>query len=239
MHRLDAHKIPRHLAIIPDGNGRWAESRGLPRVAGYRNGAEVVRAVVRAGHELGVQWLTFYAFSTENWARPREEIDAVMSYLEEYLERDADELHQNGIRVDAIGRIADLSPRIQTLLRDLIARTRSNGEMRLVFAFGGVVRAIARAVEQGQLEPEAIDEKCVQAHLYAPDLPEPDLLIRTGGELRLSNFLLWQIAYTELWKSDVLWPDFTKSDLVDALVAYQGRERRFGRTGAQAREDSS
>ena len=247
MHRLDASKIPRHVAIIPDGNGRWAESRGLPRIAGYRNGAEVVRAVVRAAHELGVQWLTFYAFSTENWARPREEIDAVMGYLEEYLERDADELASNGIRVDAIGRIADLSPRIQTLLRDLSARTRSNDEMRLVFAlsYGGrteitdAVRAIARSVEQGQLEPEAIDEKCVQAHLYAPDLPEPDLLIRTGGELRLSNFLLWQVAYTELWKSDVLWPDFTKGDLVDALAAFQQRERRFGRTGRQAREDAS
>jgi len=244
---LDPAKIPRHVAIIPDGNGRWAESRGLPRVAGYRNGAEVVREIVRGAHELGIKWLTFYAFSTENWKRPTEEIDAIMAYLQEYIVRDADELARNGIRVDAIGRLRNLSPRIQAQLADLISRTESNDEMRLTFAlsYGGraeivdAVRSIARAVEAGALEPEAIDEKCIQANLYCKDMHDPDLLIRTGGEHRISNFLLWQLAYTEFFTSDALWPDFTKSKLVDALCAYQQRERRFGRTRAQTRETES
>ena len=247
MQKLDPHKIPRHVAIIPDGNGRWAESRGLPRVAGYRNGAEVVREIVRGAHELGIKWLTFYAFSTENWKRPTEEIDAIMAYLHEYIVRDADELVRNGIRVDAIGRLSNLSPRIQAQLADLIRRTESNDEMRLTFAlsYGGraeivdAVRSIARAVEAGALEPEAIDEKCIQANLYCKDMHDPDLLIRTGGEHRISNFLLWQLAYTEFFTSDALWPDFTKSKLVDALCAYQQRERRFGRTRAQTRETES
>ena len=247
MAKLDPGKIPRHVAIIPDGNGRWAENRGLPRVAGYRNGAEVVREIVRGAHELGIQWLTFYAFSTENWKRPTEEIDAIMAYLQEYIVRDADELVRNGIRVDAIGRLSNLSPRIQAQLGDLIRRTESNDEMRLTFAlsYGGraeivdAVRAIARSVEAGVLEPEAIDEKCIQANLYCKDMHDPDLLIRTGGEHRISNFLLWQLAYTEFFSSDALWPDFTKSKLVEALCAYQQRERRFGRTTAQTRETGS
>jgi undecaprenyl diphosphate synthase len=245
--KLDPRKIPRHVAIIPDGNGRWAESRGLPRVAGYRNGAEIVREIVRGAHELGIQWLTFYAFSTENWKRPSEEIDAIMAYLEEFIVRDADELVRNGIRVDAIGRLSNLSPSIQSLLADLIARTEGNDEMRLTFAlsYGGraeivdAVRAIARSVEAGVIEPDAIDEKCVQANLYCTDMPDPDLLIRTGGEHRISNFLLWQLAYTEFFTSDVLWPDFTKTQLVEALCAYQQRERRFGRTPAQKRDAES
>lgn len=247
MSRLDPQRLPRHVAIIPDGNGRWAELRGLPRNAGHQRGVEVVKEIVRGAHELGIQWLTLFAFSTENWDRPREEVDAIMAYLEEYLEKDADELVGNGIRVEAIGRLGDLSPRIQARVRELVARTESNDEMRLVFAlsYGGraeiadAVRAIAREVEAGRLDPEAIDEKCVQNHLYAANLPDPDLLIRTGGEHRISNFLIWQLAYTELWTSDALWPDFTKSHLVDALAAFQQRERRFGRTGAQAREHES
>jgi len=245
--KLDPRNIPRHVAIIPDGNGRWAESRGLPRVAGYRNGAEIVREIVRGAHELGIGWLTFYAFSTENWKRPSEEIDAIMAYLEEYLVRDADELVRNGIRVDAIGRLSNLSPRIQAQLAELVARTEGNDEMRLTFAlsYGGraeivdAVRAMARAVEAGVLEPEAIDEKCVQANLYCKDMPDPDLLIRTGGEHRISNFLLWQLAYTEFFTSDALWPDFTKTKLVEAVCAFQQRERRFGRTSAQKRETAT
>ena len=247
MQTLDPRKIPRHVAIIPDGNGRWAESRGLPRVASYRSGAEVVREIVRGAHELGIKWLTFYAFSTENWKRPTEEIDAIMAYLHEYIVRDADELVRNGIRVDAIGRLSNLSPRIQAQLADLVARTESNDEMRLTFAlsYGGraeivdAVRAIARSVEAGVLEPDAIDEKCIQANLYCKDMHDPDLLIRTGGEHRISNFLLWQLAYTEFFTSEALWPDFTKSKLVDALCAYQQRERRFGRTPTQTRETES
>ena len=247
MQRLDASKIPHHVAIIPDGNGRWAESRGLPRNFGHKQGTEAVRDVVRAAHELGIQRLTIYAFSTENWARPREEVDAIMDLLDRYITAETDYLVRNGIKVEVIGRQQMLDPRIQSRLAEVVRRTEGNDEMRLYFALSysgraeivDAVRSIARAVESGDLEPEAIDEKCVQAHLYAPEVPDPDLLIRTGGEHRVSNFLLWQLAYTELWTSETLWPDFTKRDLVDALSAYQQRERRFGRTGAQTREPTS
>jgi undecaprenyl diphosphate synthase len=245
--RLDASKIPRHVAIIPDGNGRWAESRGLPRNFGHKQGTETVRGVVRAAHELGIERLTVYAFSTENWARPPEEVDAIMDLLDRYLASETDYLVKNGIRVEVIGSTGMLDSRIQERLAEIVRRTESNDEMRLYFALSysgrseivDAVRAIAREVEAGAIEPEAIDEKCLQAHLYAPELPDPDLLIRTGGEHRVSNFLLWQLAYTELWTCETLWPDFTKRDLVDALLAYQQRERRFGRTGSQAREGAS
>lgn len=247
MQRLDASKIPHHVAIIPDGNGRWAESRGLPRNFGHKQGTEAVRDVVRAAHELGIQRLTIYAFSTENWARPREEVDAIMDLLDRYIAAETDYLVRNGIKVEVIGRQQMLDPRIQSRLAEVVRRTEGNDEMRLYFALSysgraeivDAVRSIARAVESGDLEPEAIDEKCVQAHLYAPEVPDPDLLIRTGGEHRVSNFLLWQLAYTELWTVETLWPDFSKRDLVDALSAYQQRERRFGLTGAQTREPSS
>jgi undecaprenyl diphosphate synthase len=245
--RLDPRKLPHHVAIIPDGNGRWAESRGLPRNLGHKQGSETVREVVRAAHELGIKRLTVYAFSTENWERPREEVDAIMDLLDQYIESEIDYLERNGIRVEVIGRVAMLDSRLQARIADLVARTEGNDEMRLTFALSysgraeivDAVKSIAREVEVGRLDPEAIDEKCVQAHLYAADMPDPDLVIRTGGEHRLSNFLLWQLAYTELWTSDALWPDFTKSDLVEAIAAYQQRERRFGRTGAQTREEES
>ena len=247
MQRLDASRIPHHVAIIPDGNGRWAESRGLPRNFGHKQGTEAVREVVRAAHELGIQRLTVYAFSTENWARPREEVDAIMDLLDRYIAAETEYLVNNGIKVEVIGRQQMLDPRIQSRLAEVVRRTEGNDEMRLYFALSysgraeivDAVRSIARAVESGDLEPEAIDEKCVQAHLYAPEVPDPDLLIRTGGEHRVSNFLLWQLAYTELWTVETLWPDFTKRDLVDALSAYQQRERRFGLTGAQTRGPSS
>jgi undecaprenyl diphosphate synthase len=245
--RLDPRKLPTHVAIIPDGNGRWAESRGLPRNLGHKQGSETVREVVRAAHELGIKRLTVYAFSTENWERPREEVEAIMDLLDQYIEAEIDYLERNGIRVEVIGRVSMLDQRLQARIADLVARTEGNDEMRLTFALSysgraeivDAVKSIAREVEVGRLDPEAIDEKCVQAHLYAADMPDPDLVIRTGGEHRLSNFLLWQLAYTELWTSDALWPDFTKSDLVDAIAEYQQRERRFGRTGAQTREEES
>jgi undecaprenyl diphosphate synthase len=243
MARLDPDRIPRHVAIIPDGNGRWAESRKLPRNEGHTRGCDVMRDVVRASHELGVRILTLYAFSTENWDRPKEEVQAIMGLLAHYIETEADELDRNGIRVTAIGRLGDLRPALQDQLRALIQRTERNDEMRLTFAlsYGGraeivdAVRKLVREVESGALDPETIDEKSIQDHLYAPDLPDPDLLIRTGDATRISNFLLWQLAYAELYVTERLWPDFRKEDLVDALVAYQGRERRFGRTGAQVR----
>jgi undecaprenyl diphosphate synthase len=195
---------------------------------------------------VGVRFLTLYAFSMENWGRPTEEVNALMRLLERYLQRETGELAERGVRVRAIGRLEMLRPHLQSAVRDLVKRTEANTEMVLTFALSysgrtelvDAVRRLARAVEAGQLEPEAIDEKALHMHLYAPDLPDPDLLIRTGGERRVSNFLLWQLAYTELWSTDVLWPDFTRGDLEAALLEYQRRERRFGQTGAQARGSS-
>ncbi|MEE8558118.1 MAG: polyprenyl diphosphate synthase [Myxococcota bacterium] len=243
MSRLDPNKLPRHLAIIPDGNGRWAEAQGLPREAGHRRGSEVVREIIRAAHEIGIRILTLYAFSSENWDRPEGEVRAIMDLLAEYIDDEGDELASNGIQVRAIGRLEELRPRLRRRLAALERRTEQNDEMRLTFALSysgraeivDAVRQIARRVEAGQLEPDAIDEKTVAQSLYAPELPDPDLLIRTGVERRVSNFLLWQLAYTELYITDLLWPDFQKGDLVEALLAYQDRERRFGRTGAQIR----
>jgi undecaprenyl diphosphate synthase len=242
--RIRAEALPHHVAVIMDGNGRWAELRGLDRLHGHRAGIEAVRAVVRAAHELGVGQLTLYAFSTENWNRPRAEVDALMSLLEHYLDAELDELDRNGIELRAMGRIERLPESVRARLETAVRRTRDNREMRLVFAlsYGGrtelvdAARRLAREVEQGKLDPEEIDEKLFAACLYQPDLPDPDLLIRTGGEWRVSNFLLWQIAYTEIYVTDVMWPDFRKGDLVDAILWYQGRERRYGRTSGQVRE---
>lgn len=244
MPKLDPSKLAHHVAIIPDGNGRWAEARGLDRMEGHRQGSDRVREVVRAAHELGIGMLTLYAFSQENWQRPEGEVRALMALLENYLRTEADELVSNGIRLQAIGRLDELPPSVQAELERLMKRTEGNCEMRLTFAlsYGGraeiadAVRGIARSVEAGGLDPEAIDEKTVEAFLYAPDLPDPDLLIRTGDEHRISNYLLWQLAYTEFVFSDTLWPDFGKRHLVDALLVYQRRERRFGQTGAQVRD---
>jgi undecaprenyl diphosphate synthase len=245
--RIRADALPRHVAIIMDGNGRWAERRGLDRIEGHRAGIESVRAVVRAAHELGVAQLTLYAFSTENWSRPKGEVDALMGLLEHYLEAELDELHRNGIRLRAMGRLERLPAGVRARLEQALCRTRGNTEMEVVFAlsYGGrteivdAARRIAREVEQGKLDPEQIDEKVFAAYLYAPDLPEPDLLIRTGGESRVSNFLLWQIAYSEIHVTGVMWPDFRKGDLVEAIWSYQNRERRYGLTSAQVRRDGS
>jgi undecaprenyl diphosphate synthase len=243
MGALDPAKIPRHVAIIPDGNGRWAESRGLPRDEGHARGVEVVRQIVEAAHERGVRHLTLYAFSMENWGRPTEEVGAIMRLMERYLQRETDELVERGVRVRAIGRLEMLRPHLQRRVQELARRTEANTDMVLTFALSysgrtelvDAARRLARAVEAGKLEPDAIDEKALQMQLYAPDLPDPDLLIRTGGEHRISNFLLWQLAYTELWSTEVLWPDFSAAELDAALLEYQLRERRFGQTGAQTR----
>ena len=242
-HRLDPRKIPRHVAIIMDGNGRWAQSRDLSRVEGHRQGLESVRAVVRAAHELGVGALTLYAFSLENWNRPKAEVAELMRLLEFYIEAELDEVMRNGIRVRAIGRLDRLPLSVREKLEDAIERTRENREMQLVFAvsYGGrteivdAARRLLRDAEHGKVDPESLDEKTFSAYLYDPEVPDPDLLIRTGGEHRVSNFLLWQIAYTEFHITDTRWPDFRKSHLVDAILDYQGRERRYGLTSAQVR----
>ncbi len=244
--RLRSDRLPRHVAVIMDGNGRWAEARGLSRNEGHWAGIEAVRAIVREAHELGIGTLTLYSFSLENWERPRTEVDELMRILEHFLERELDEVHRNRIQVRAIGRLERLPAGVRKRLGDAIERTRDNREMRLVFAlsYGGraeivdAARSLMREAELGKLDPDRLDEKLFAAHLYDPELPDPDLLIRTGNESRVSNFLLWQIAYAELYSTPVMWPDFRKSHLIEALLDYQSRERRFGLTSAQVRSGS-
>ena len=233
---LRAAGLPRHIAIIMDGNGRWARQRGLPRVAGHRASVTAIRDVVRAAGELGIEVLTLYAFSTENWKRPRAEVDALMELLVEHVRSDLDELHQNGVRVRVIGRIEELPEAARRAVEHAVARTARNRRLTLVLAlnYGGrreltdAMIQLARRVQSGALRPEDIDERTVASALYTGDLPDPDLLIRTSGELRISNFLLWQLAYTEFWVTDVCWPDFRRTHLAEAIEAYQRRERRFG-----------
>ena len=232
----------RHIAIIMDGIGRWASARGLPRLLGHRAGAKTVRRIVEACCELGLGALTLYAFSWENRDRPADEIRELMGLLKEFLRRETPTLLEHGVRLRAIGRLEALPPGVVQELRHIIDRTAGGGGMTLTLAlsYGGrqeivdAARALADAVRRGELRPEDIDEAQVARRLYAPDLPDPDLLIRTSGEQRLSNFLLWQCSYTELYVTPTLWPDFTKAELLEAMAEYERRERRFGRVGAPA-----
>ena len=231
--RLRARSLPRHVAIIMDGNGRWAEARGLPRVAGHREGSESVRAVTRACRRIGVQALTLYAFSTENWARPDDEVEALMHLLAEFLESERPEMMQNGIRLNAIGELSRLPGFVQAKLAEVRAETAGNRGMTLTLAlsYGGrqeIIEAARAAAAHG-----AIDTAGIEAALWTRGLPDLDLLIRTSGERRISNFLLWQCAYAELHFTEVLWPDFRDAELFGAIADFQARERRFGRTGAQ------
>jgi undecaprenyl diphosphate synthase len=233
---LDRSRIPRHIAIIMDGNGRWAEIRGLPRVDGHRAGRDALRRAVQAARECGVEVLTLYAFSTENWRRPREEVQALMALLVETAEQEAHDLRRNGVRFRASGLLAAMPIGVQAALEQVMEMTQQNTEIILNLAvnYGGrseiaeAAKRIAHQVVQGDLALDDIDERALHQHLFAPDLPDPDLLIRTGGEHRLSNFLLWQAAYTELYFTDIHWPDFQKLDLFEAIRSFQTRERRFG-----------
>jgi undecaprenyl diphosphate synthase len=235
--------LPRHVAVIMDGNGRWAEQRGLPRSEGHRAGVEAVRSVTRAARETGLGWLTLYAFSSENWNRPKAEVDELMRLLAHFLDAELAEVMRNGIQVRAIGRLDKLPAAVAERVQRAVETTRDNREMTLVFAlsYGGraeivdAAKRLLRDAEQGKVDSEQLDEKTFAAYLYAPEIPDPDLLIRTGNEQRVSNFLLWQIAYTEIYSTSVMWPDFRKSHLVDAILDYQKRERRFGLTGEQLR----
>jgi undecaprenyl diphosphate synthase len=237
--RLDA--LPRHVAVIMDGNGRWAERRGLERSEGHRAGVEAVRRVTRAAREIGLPWLTLYAFSTENWSRPKPEVDALMKLPEEYFASELDEAVANGVRIRHVGRLDRLPPNVRRSLEEALERTRRNTGMQLVFAlnYGGrseiveAARRLLREHEHRSLDPEALDEKGFAARLDDQELPDVDLLIRTAGDQRISNFLLWQSAYAELHFSDRLWPDFGREELLDALRTFQGRERRFGLTSEQ------
>ncbi len=228
--------VPQHVAIIMDGNGRWARKRGLSRLKGHEQGSESVRAVLRACRKAGVKYLTLYAFSIENWVRPKSEVRGLMSLLIHFLKTEEHELHDNRVRLRVIGRIADLPGQVQKEAFRVMSETEhyTDGQLILALSYGGraeitdAVRAIARKVETGKLKPDRISEETIASHLYAPDIPDPDLLIRTSGEIRISNFLLWQLSYSEFYFTDVLWPDFREKEFMQAIEEYGRRHRRFG-----------
>jgi len=230
--------VPRHIAIIMDGNGRWATERHLPRGAGHREGAEAVRRTVAACGELGIEYLTIYAFSSENWKRPVKEVDDLMGLLRIYLQREVQELHEKGVRLKVIGDRSALVADICKLIVDGEQKTKNNTSMVLAIALNygaqaeivSAVKTIAQSVQNGDISIDEIDEELVSNNMYTKDIPDPDLLIRTSGEQRLSNFLLWQSAYTEMMFIDQYWPDFDKDSLVTAIQSYAARDRRFGAT---------
>ncbi|PGH53927.1 di-trans,poly-cis-decaprenylcistransferase [Azospirillum palustre] len=238
-----SNTAPGHVAIIMDGNGRWAKARGLPRTAGHKKGVDAVRRTVEAARELGIGTLTIFSFSSENWRRPEEEISDLMGLLRFYLRSEVAELHRGGVRLRVIGDRARLSEDINRLIDNAEALTRDNRTMTLVVAlsYGSrleivhAARRLAEEVAAGRLSPDSIDEDALSARLYTSDIPDPDLIIRTSGEKRISNFLLWQAAYAELVFVDTLWPDFTKRDLEAAIEEFHRRERRFGATTAGSR----
>ena len=228
--------LPAHVAVIMDGNGRWAKQRHLPRVEGHRNGVESVRTIVRAAGEVGIKYLTLYAFSVENWNRPKDEVDTLMRYLARYLKNEIGELNRSNVRLEAIGQIYRLPEFVQEQLQKTKAALVKNNGLTLILAlsYGGrtelvdAVRSIAKEAKEGRIDPAEITEKVVASHLYTRHVPDPDLLIRTSGEMRVSNFLLWQISYAELVVTPTLWPDFRKAQFFDALEEYARRHRRFG-----------
>ncbi len=225
--------IPRHIAVIMDGNGRWATQRHLPRLMGHKAGVEALRRVVELCHDERIPILSVYAFSTENWGRPREEVDGLMRLFWEVIQTDLERLHREGVRLRHIGRMEDLAPDIQQAVRDAMTLTRNNTELTLnvCFNYGGraeIVDAVRRIVADG-VAPEEIDEEMINRHLYTSGLPDPDLVIRTAGEMRLSNYLIWQAAYAEYYSTPILWPDFGREEFLAALEAYSQRKRRFGK----------
>jgi undecaprenyl diphosphate synthase len=232
--------VPRHVAIIMDGNGRWARERRMPRPFGHRSGMRAVREVVEGAVEVGLDVLSLFAFSQENWQRPTPEIDALMSLLQEYIAREGDELHERGVRVRALGALDRLTPDAAAAVQKVVDRTGANDRLifNLFISYSGraelarAARMLAEDAAAGRIAPSAIDESTFASRLYTHGCPDPDLLIRTSGEQRISNFLLWQMAYSELFLSRVLWPDFTRGDLYEAIRDYQLRERRFGRVPA-------
>ncbi|MDH3453546.1 MAG: isoprenyl transferase [Desulfuromonadales bacterium] len=237
-------QIPTHLAIIMDGNGRWAEQRRLPRILGHRKGVESVQTVVDQCMELGIRYLTLYAFSSENWGRPQEEVEALMGLLGSFLKKELSQLQKRGIRLMAVGELDRLPKAISKILKDIIKKTAGNDRMvlNLALSYGSrneltrAMQALGREIASGKLQAEDLTEADIGAALDTHAIPDPDLLIRTSGEMRISNFLLWQVAYSELYFTEALWPDFSREQLLQAIEEYSRRQRRFGLTGAQLRE---
>lgn len=229
-------KIPEHVAIIMDGNGRWAKQRGLPRLKGHEQGAESVRAVLRAARQAGVKYLTLYAFSTENWVRPKDEVEGLMNLLGVFMDRYEGEILKNKVRLRVMGQLERLPEKLRKKLLKLMEKSAKDYEHTLILAlsYGGrleiaeAAKAIARKAASGELDPETVNEATVAQHLYLPDVPDPELMIRTSGELRLSNFMLWQLSYAELYVTDIFWPDFREEQFFQALESFNQRGRRYG-----------
>ncbi|MDP2605413.1 MAG: polyprenyl diphosphate synthase [Deltaproteobacteria bacterium] len=238
---LDKNRLPRHVAIIMDGNGRWAKLRGKNRIEGHRRGKTSVRVIVELSRKIGIRFLSLYAFSTENWLRPYDEVDALMGLLQHYLIAEQAKMMRYGIRLLAVGDRSRLPESVRRTLEQVIEATCNNGRMTVVLAlsYSGrdeivrMARRLARAARDGQLDPDMIDDRTIAARMDTPEVPDPDLLIRTSGEMRISNFYLWQIAYSELYVTPTLWPDFREQEYLQALIDFQKRRRRFGRTDEQ------
>lgn len=228
--------VPKHIAIIMDGNGRWAKKRGLPRLSGHKAGLKHIQEILKTAQEVGVEYITLYAFSVENWQRPKDEVKGLMRLLKDNISNELERVHKNGIRVNILGRWHDLETDIIDELEKAVRLTSGNtqGTVNLALNYGGrteiidAVKKISHEVIKGEIGPDEIDEKMIGEHLYSAGIPDPDLLIRTSGELRISNFLLWQIAYTEIWVTPVLWPDFGRNDFLSAIADFQKRRRRYG-----------
>ena len=238
---LDKNRLPRHVAIIMDGNGRWAKLRGKSRIEGHRRGKTSVRVIVELSRKIGIRFLSLYAFSTENWLRPHDEVDALMGLLQHYLIAEQAKMMRYGIRLLAVGDRSRLPQSVRRTLEQVIEATRNNGRMTVVLAlsYSGrdeivrMTKELARAARDNRLDPDSIDERTISARMDTPEVPDPDLLIRTSGEMRISNFYLWQIAYSELYVTPTLWPDFREQEYLQALIDFQRRRRRFGRTDEQ------
>lgn len=242
--QIDIENLPQHVAIIMDGNGRWAKEKGLSRVHGHKNGVLAVREVAEAAAEIGIPHITLYAFSTENWSRPKYEVDALMELLVETIKNELSTLDKNKIRLNAIGNIKELPESCQVKLQEAMNETASNNQMTLTLALSyssrweitNAMKEIAERVKNGEVQPTDIDEQLISSHLTTSTIPDPELLIRTSGERRVSNFLLWQLAYGEFYFTNTLWPDFRKEHFFEAVLDYQKRERRFGKTSEQVKK---
>ena len=245
MTKIEKGNLPEHIAIIMDGNGRWAKQHAIGRIRGHKRGAQAVRAAVRTCREIGIKYLTLFAFSVENWGRPTKEVEGLMSLLEEYLAKELKELHKQGIKLTTIGDIDQLKPSVKEKIISAKKITANNDQMvlNLALSYGsrdeiiGAVKKIVQDIQNGKIKSDEINKEIFSKYLNTAEMPDPDLLIRTSGEYRVSNFLLWQLAYTELYFTKVLWPDFNKEDIFKAVASYQKRERRFGLTSDQLNEN--